>query len=34
MENIRHHANVKEERFEKVLREKDIFAIAFGVMIG
>lgn len=34
MENIRHHANVKEERFEKVLREKDIFAIAFGAMIG
>ncbi len=34
MENIRHHANVKEERFEKVLREKDIFAIAFGALIG
>ena len=34
MENIRHHANVKEERFEKVLKEKDVFAIAFGAMIG
>ena len=26
--------NADEKRFDKILKEKDIFAIAFGAMIG
>lgn len=34
MDKKKTHLKKKEERFEKVLKEKDIFAIAFGAMIG
>lgn len=34
MEEIKNSQGSSEERFEKVLSEKDIFAIAFGAMIG